>query len=193
MNGPGSPKLPNGIDPLIGEPFLTDADCWGCAQEVIREVQTLRGRGFVPADHEAAEKVIKGFRRRLRLSDGLPLAAVQREFCLDGPRLIFFIWVVLAQYGCVNARDFYAPILCAAGPSLREIHRLERLVLRRGWLAFWESFTCRYYVARPVMRLLTDGGGPITGSEMADMLLEIRELPTKEDEGRNTVGQPKYP
>lgn len=182
MNAPGQ-KIPKSIDPLIEEPFETDADCWGCALYVIRELQNLRGRAFAPADPDGAEKIIQVFRRRVRLSDTLPLAAIQREFCLDGPRLIFFCWIVLAQYGLVNARDFYGPILLSAGPSCREIHRLERLVLRRGWLAFWESYTGRYYVDRSVMRLLTDGGGPISNSERADMLLEIRELPTKEDGG----------
>lgn len=183
MNSPGLPKLPKAIDPLVLEPFMTDGDCWGCALEVIRELQGLRGRGFVPADHDGAEKVIHGFRRRLRLSDNLPLAAIQREFNLDGPRLAFFTWIVLAQYGLANARDFYGPILCAAGPSLREIHRLEQLVLRRGWLAFWEPFTGRYYVSSSVLRALTNCGSPISRSEMANMLLEIRELPTKEEGG----------
>lgn len=181
MNGTGSLKLPKPIDPLIDEAFETDAACWGCAQEVIRQVQAFRGRGFVPADHAGAEKVILGFRRRLRISQSLPLAIVQSEYCLDGAKLFLFAWIVLAQYGLANARDFYSPILCAAGPSLREIHRLERLVLRRGWLAFWETFTSRYYVDRSVMRLLTSGGGPITSGERADLLLEIRELPTKEE------------
>lgn len=180
MNGPKPQRLPRTIDPLVDEPFTTDGDCWGCAIEVIRELQVLRGRGFVAADHAGAEKIIRGFRRRLRLSENLPLANIQREFSLDGPRLFLFAWIVLAQYGLANARDFYGPILCSAGPSLREIHRLEQLVLRRGWLAFWESYTGRYYVTRPVMRMLTDGGGPISSGERADMLLEIRELPTKD-------------
>lgn len=179
MNGQGQ-KIPRSIDPLVEEPFETDADCWGCAMEVIREVQILRGRGFAAADHDGAEKIIRGFRRRLRLSDDLQLATIQRDYCLDGTKLALFTWIVLAQYGLTNARDFYAPILCAAGPSLREIHRLERLVLRRGWLAFWESYTGRYYVDRQIMRMLIDGGGPITSGERADMIMEIRELPTKE-------------
>ena len=112
------------------EPFIAEQEAWEYGRIMLMEVRGHRGLSCFANKVEpaTAEAMINGYCRRLRRSQDLALAKIQREYRLSNDDLMCLLAVFLNHLGmqAANGHDFYAVTLLACGISPCRMLNLKR-------------------------------------------------------------------